>query len=91
MHSYPYLDIDSIRYKLPAGFAVEALPKTVTLQTSFGTYSASTEVVEGGELLYSRRLEIHATELPAESYDDYRSFWTEVVKADKAVAAIGRK
>ena len=91
MHSYPYLDIDSIRYTLPAGFTVEALPKPVKLETSFGRYAASVAAIGEGELLYTRHLEITATELPAAMYDAYREFWTEVVKADKAVAAIGRK
>jgi hypothetical protein len=91
MHGYPYLDIDTIRYVLPGGYAVEVLPKPVMITTPFGLFAESTVAAREGELLLTRRLEITATELPALMYDAYRSFWSDVVKADKALVGLVRR
>ena len=91
MESYPYLDIDTVTYILPAGFAMEALPKPVKLETPFASYSATTIQVQPREVRFVRRLEVRATELPPAVYPEYRAFWTDVVKADKAVAAMVKK
>jgi len=91
VHSYAYLDIDTVLYTLPEGFTVEALPKPVVIETAAGRYASSIRASGPSELLYSRRLEIVATELPREMYEKYRLFWGVVANADKAVAAIVRK
>ena len=85
---YAYTDIDSITYLLPPGSHMESLPKPTTLNVPFARYSAGIRVIKPQEVLYVRRLEVIATELPREAYADYRAFWSEVVKADKAVASL---
>ncbi len=64
--SYAYLDVDSIWYRLPEGFAVEAAPAPVKIETAFGSYHASADFQAGGLLLYVRRLEMRENRLPAE-------------------------
>lgn len=91
MESYPYLDVDTVTYIIPNGYAVEALPKPVQLESSFARYAVSTIIVTPRELCFIRRLEVMATELPPSVYDKYRTFWSDVVKADKAVAALIKK
>ena len=90
MHTYPYLDIDSITYTLPNGYHAEALPGPVDLSMPFARYHAA--IVPGGEgtLIYSRWLEITASEIPATQYGEYRRFLELVAKADKASAALVR-
>jgi hypothetical protein len=88
---YPYLDIDTIRYSIPAGFAVEALPQPTIVETDFATFHTCIEPTEAGTLLYTRRLEMKLTSLPPERYREYRAFLQTVVNADKASAAIVRK
>jgi hypothetical protein len=91
VHSYPYVDIDTITYRLPGDFHVEAIPSPVTLQTPFATFHSDLVQPEPGVLLYSRRLEISETEVPAAKYTEYRKFFQDVVQADKASAALVRK
>jgi hypothetical protein len=91
MHSYPYLDVDSITYKLPDGFSVEALPKQVVIEKPFASYRANF-VLHGPDLLvYIRRLEVVFTELAPELFDEYRSFLLGAAQADKASVALLRK
>lgn len=89
--TYAYVDVDSIHYRLPEGFAIEALPEPVKLTTSFGGYEATTVVQEEGALLYVRRLEMRANRLPAQQYEEYRQFLANVVKADAAQVVLVRK
>jgi transglutaminase-like putative cysteine protease len=91
IHDYPYLDIDTVTYKLPEGYAMEAFPKPVELSTDGARYSSSLAYGGQNELLYVRRLEVTATILPKEGYEKYRLFWEAVAKADKAVAALVHK
>ena len=91
MHSYAYLDIDSILYTLPQNYVVEVLPKAVTIQTPFAEYQSSINSDEDGSLLYTRHLEVSETVLPPESYDQYRTFLQEIAEADKAISALVRR
>jgi hypothetical protein len=76
---------------LPDGFAVEALPKPVSIETAFAKYSSSVTTLGPAQLRYTRKLEMSATELPAKAFADYRKFLQDVVQADKASAAIVKK
>jgi hypothetical protein len=87
---YAFLDTDTISYRLPAGFIIEAAPPVAALETPFGSYHASTSLRDG-VLEYVRRLEIRASSLPVGQYDAYRKFITEVVKADNAQVVLVRK
>ena len=87
--TYPFLDVDSIRYVLPKDVVVEAVPDPVVLETDFATYAAKT-VVEGSSLLYVRRLEWRQETLPPEAYGDLRSFLRTITHADAAQAVLTR-
>jgi hypothetical protein len=87
---YAYLDTDTISYRLPSNFGIEAVPPTFALETSFGSYHAST-VLNEGTLEYVRRLEIREHALPASQYEAYRQFIADIVKADNAQVVLVRK
>lgn len=87
---YAYLDKDTISYRLPPNFGIEAVPPTFALETPFGSYHAST-VLTAGTLEYVRRLEIRERALPADQYEAYRQFIADVVKADNAQVVLVRK
>ncbi len=89
--AYPYLDIDSITYHLPANFDVDVMPKPVTIETDFGSYHMSIVAKDPSTLLYVRRLERKAIWLPPEKYGDYRTFFQGVAQADNANASLIRK
>lgn len=87
---YAFLDSDTITYRLPAGFIIEAAPVPVTLNVPFGSYTAATMLHEN-TLKYTRRLEIREKRLPAPQYETYRKFIADVVKADHAQIVLVRK
>lgn len=89
--TYAFADADSIRYRLPAGFRVEAMPAEVMLDEPFGRYRAQVAVQEDGTLLYDRRLEITQAEIPAEQYDALRLFLQHVARADRAQVVLVRE
>jgi hypothetical protein len=88
---YPYLDIDSITYRLPANYKVETLPKEIDLQSSFGSFKTKTILNEDNTIYYNRSLEIKNYSIPPENYCEYIKFLTEVVNADKQQVVLIQK
>ena len=87
---YPYHDIDSVVYKIPQGYKIEALPDEMNLVSSFGNFISKVSRYKEGEILYIRSLEIKKYEIPAENYDEYRKFFSDVVKADRSQVVLVR-
>jgi hypothetical protein len=90
-YDYPYLDIDSISYSLPTGFTTETLPKEVHLTSSFGEFKSKTVAIGDSAIVYERSLEIREYSIPAKKYIEYRTFFADIVKADKAQVVLVRK
>lgn len=84
---YPFVDTDTVRYELPSGYDVEALPDPVSLETEFATYEATVARSDMG-LEYRRSLEWRTTTLPADRYKAFRRFLQKVVAADDAQAVL---
>ena len=89
--SYPYLDIDSVYYQIPEGYNVEAVPNSVNLNTSFGTFISKTIVTGDSAVIFHREIEMRKYSIPAKNYDEYRSFWSDVVKADRESVVLVKK
>ncbi|HLF14055.1 MAG TPA: DUF3857 domain-containing protein [Bacteroidota bacterium] len=89
--SYRYADVDTVRFSYPPGYVVEAYAKPVELRTDFGHYRSEVTAPDDSTLLFTRRMELSALELPPERYDEYRGFVDKIVLADKAVASIVKK
>lgn len=87
---YPYLDTDTVRIALPPGYTIEALPSPIEEQTDFAHYSAQVEQVEGS-LIYTRRLELMQSRIPADQYADVRAFFQTVARADGAQAVLKKE
>ncbi len=92
--SYAYRDEDVITYTVPAGYAIEAMPEDVNLETTFARFTASHEVGEG-TLTYKRVLEFTEKEIDAALFGAYRDFLSAVASsrpgqgsAGEAVAAL---
>jgi hypothetical protein len=77
-----YRDIDSVEIKIPAGYKAETMPKNVSLQTQFGTYSCSVQL-EGDKILYHRLMEQNSGRFEASEYDQLVKFYEQVYKADR--------
>ncbi len=89
--SYAYEDIDSITYKLPGGYRIEAMPDDVEISTDFAEYRASIAMPDAQTLIYKRILRLKKRKLPAEQYEAYRNFVSGIVKADRAQVVLVKK
>lgn len=82
--SYPYCDIDSLRFMLPGDYTLEALPSEVDISTSFGKFLSKTILENENVLLFVRHLEIFDYYIPPENYSSYRKFMQDIAAADRA-------
>jgi transglutaminase-like putative cysteine protease len=81
---------ETVRVKLPLGFAVDEMPDAVKLDTAFGSYATSYEVKDG-ELVFSRKLVQRAATIPVEQYNSVRSFFERIRAAEQAPVVLIRK
>ncbi|RAK65741.1 DUF3857 domain-containing protein [Hymenobacter edaphi] len=80
----PFVDADTIRFRVPAGYKPEAVPAPVQLRTAFGSYEAQTQVLPDGTVQYTRRLQMPAGRFEAKEYEAYEDFRQRISKADRA-------
>ena len=88
LHANAYSE--TVTVQLPTGFAVDEMPDPVKLETSFGSYKTSYEVVNG-ELVFKRQLSQRATTIPAAQYDVVRKFYESIRAAENAPVVLARK
>lgn len=81
---------ETVKVQLPAGFAVDEVPDAVKLETAFGSYWTSYEVVNGA-LVFKRQLSLKATTVPAAQYDVVRKFYESIRAAENAPVVLARK
>ena len=82
--TYPYHDIDSTTFTLPNGFNVEVIPAAVHLESSFGSYVSTTTLVSPAIISFTRSLIVTDYSVVPEHYMEYRQFFTNIARADKA-------
>jgi transglutaminase-like putative cysteine protease len=87
---YAFVDTDTISYRLPDSFAVEAMAAPVDIKTPFGRYEASATFREGA-VEYVRRLEMRGGLYPANLYEAYRQFRNDIARADNMQIVLVRK
>jgi len=85
---YAFAHADTIRYELPQGFTVEALPNPVEIETPFLRYTARLDMSEEGTLVYTRRATVTETSIPPELYDTFRDSMSRIAQADRAQAVL---
>ena len=81
---------ETVRVKLPEGFAVDEMPDAVKLDTPFGTYSASYEIKDN-QLLFTRALIQRAATIPAAQYNELRTFFGRIRGSEQAPVVLARK
>lgn len=81
--SYAYRDIDSVALALPLGYKLEGAPKEVSLETDYTRYQTQW-TVEDDSLHYRRLFEIKKRQIPAEAYEEHRTFMKQVRRNDNS-------
>ncbi len=79
-----YINRDSYIITIPNGFMADALIDSVSIETKFGSYTMSISKHSDSELFYKRELKLNKGIYSQSEYNDYRDFWIEVTKNDKA-------
>jgi transglutaminase-like putative cysteine protease len=76
-----FLDVDTVEFELPAGYAVEYLPQEVVHTSAFGEYKASVKV-DGQRVIYMRSMQMGKGRYSPDTYIKLVEFLNNVIKAD---------
>ncbi len=76
-----YIDLDTIRYRMPEGLYPEFLPESIHLKSRFGEYQA-TVTIDAGDVVYIRKMRIEKGEYRAEAYNELVEFYRSINKSD---------
>ncbi|MCH7400905.1 DUF3857 domain-containing protein [Belliella kenyensis] len=85
-----FLDNDQFEYKIPAGFVVEKLPESISIENQFGTYKVDFKNIDG-IFTYIRSFQLYDGVFPADVYENYVQFLDQVEKADKVRVVLVRQ
>ena len=86
--SYAYSEI--VHVKLPAGFDVDELPDPVKMDAAFGSYETGYQVKDG-QLLFSRKMVVRASTIPATDYQKVQTFFERIRAAEQSPVVLARK
>jgi hypothetical protein len=81
---------ETVRVKLPAGFAVDELPDPLKLDAPFGSYK-TTYAVKDGELTFTRTLAQRAGMIPVAQYQTVRTFFERIRAAEMSPVVLARQ
>lgn len=83
--------MDSIVYRIPAGFRAEHLPAPVTEEVLCGTYSYRIEKLDEGSLLYMRKMKINKGIYTGDKAKELFAFLNQAAKNDQRRVYITRQ
>jgi hypothetical protein len=86
---FSYQDEDEISYTLPKGYAVEFLPKDISITSDFGNYTAKF-VAKDNIITYTRTTMMIAKKFPPEKYNEFVDFYKKIYQADKQKAVLAK-
>ena len=81
---------ETATFDLPAGFGVDEMPDPVTLETDFGKYTTTYEVV-GQKLIFKRSLRLTRSIIAPEKYESVRSFYAKMREAEQSPVVLIKK
>lgn len=76
-----YVDIDTIKYRIPESIYPEFLPPNAKFESRFGTYESGFKI-DQGSVIYFRKMTKKDGEFPPEVYQEYVDFYKNINKAD---------
>lgn len=81
IEDFPYIDIDTVEYRLPENMYPEFLPEPQKIKSQFGEYESSFKF-DQGSVIYTRKLKITKGVFPAAAYQEYIDFYKRINRAD---------
>ncbi len=88
--AFAYSKSDSIVYHAPAGFIPETTLPEFSLSSNFGSYTMKCSLVDN-HLVYLRTVTMEAGKYPANQYNEWLTFLTNIQKADRAQVVLVKK
>lgn len=89
---YAYLDTDTITYHIPEGYHIESKPEfPIKVIQDFGAYEINMIQEDQQKIIYTRRIRMEKTILPAERYKEYRDFYRQVNRNDRLQIVLAGK
>lgn len=81
---------ETIKVKLPTGFAVDEMPEANKLETPFGKFSVTYEVKDG-QLIFHRTLKLNKSTIEAAKYETVKNFFAKVREAEQNPVVLLKK
>ncbi len=81
---------ETLKFKLPAGFAMDELPENLTLESAYGTYLMKCEATPT-EVIITRRLKLLPAVIPPEDYAGVRKFFGQIGAAEQTPIVLVKK
>ena len=82
VRSNAYINVDTIVYEMPAGFALEFKPNDLSFSTAFGKFESKV-TIEGRQVTYVRTLQMDKGRYKPDLYASMVAFMNDVYKADQ--------
>jgi len=80
--SYGYTKSDSITFNIPESYTTESLPKDISLNTPYGTFSTSINH-DGNKILFTQNIDIFSGKYDKSEYKEIKAFYNEIAGAMK--------
>jgi len=77
-----YSDSDSITFNIPETYTIESLPKDISIETPFGKLKTQCKV-EDRKIIYIQNIDIFTGKYDKSSYNEIKSFFSEINSAIK--------
>ena len=90
VYNYDNTYIDSIQFKIPSGYTVEAMAKDVSIENKFGKYEIHFKV-DGDKISVVRRHQGSSGRYPPSEYNNLVKFYDDMYKADRSKIVFVKK
>lgn len=91
LFDYPYCDIDTIYFRIPAGYILEARPTATNIKTDYARFQSNISLSDSVTIQYVRLFEIQSKKLPSRYYEQYRNFLKSVIQTDRSRIVLVKK
>ncbi|MGH9632189.1 MAG: hypothetical protein ACRD7E_28115, partial [Bryobacteraceae bacterium] len=81
---------NTVRLKIPAGFAPDEIPEPVRVSAQYGSYEANW-AVKDGEMIFEQSVRYRDLTVPAADYQKVKSFFDEFAGAQSSAVVLMRK
>ncbi|MCF3110304.1 DUF3857 and transglutaminase domain-containing protein [Niabella sp. CC-SYL272] len=90
IYPYGFKTADSVSIRIPQGYMVESMPKSVSVENAFGVYEIRFEL-KADTIWMTRRYERNSGRFPAGDYKKMAAFYDTIYTADRSRMVLVKK